>query len=564
MCLSLGLWLCLLFLYSVKAEPESLESNYQVKRSALIIGNSDYRQGPLNNTLNDAQDIAKTLKQLGFDVVLLENIATKGDMKQHISHALAKVPRDGVFLFYYAGHGVEVEGINYLIPTHFEMKTQHDLEDDALSMNWALKSMSGAGARINIVILDACRDNPFAKLTRSASRGLAGIRGVPGGIYILYAADEGQVASDNPQARNGLFTQELLKTMTMPGLKLEDVFKLTGREVFRRSQYQQRPTTYGTLYDDFYFQYATLGSTTNPLQIPARPSPELTPSPLPLAKPSVRPSPTLRIQPTSQSVKAAPIPSPRPLAKTSSSPQTSKQSFTNNWGMTFNRISAGRFMMGSPRAEQGRSEHERQYPVTIAEPFYLQITELTQAQWQAVTGINLREQAQQGTYSHELYGEGPDYPMYYVSWEDIQEFLNILNAKGQGIYRLPTEAEWEYAARAGSQTAYSFGANVQQLQDFAWFSTNAGKQSHPVAMKKPNAWGLYDMHGNVAEWVHDVYGDYPEQEQVNPRGSEMGSERIIRGGSWYGDGLKARLAGRVITAPGYRDYELGFRLVYSP
>jgi len=159
-------------------------------------------------------------------------------------------------------------------------------------------------------------------------------------------------------------------------------------------------------------------------------------------------------------------------------------------------------------------------------------------------------------------------PVEGVSWDDVQEFIRRLNAREGGArYRLPTEAEWAYAARAGSTTAYSFGDDDRQLDDYAWYGKNAGNTTHPVGQKLPNAWGLYDMHGNVWEWVQDWYDRYPAEfvgnsveAAVDPTGPVQGTHRVLRGGSWINDGRLARSAQRNARDPRNRYVNVGFRL----
>ena len=162
--------------------------------------------------------------------------------------------------------------------------------------------------------------------------------------------------------------------------------------------------------------------------------------------------------------------------------------------------------------------------------------------------------------------KGDTMPVEHVSWEDAQKFIERLNAKEGGPkYRLPTEAEWENAARAGTTTAYSFGDNASQLGEYAWFSENSVSTMHPVGQKKPNPWGLYDMHGNVWEWVHDWYsGDAYKASTstaVDPKGPSTGSSRVYRGGGWYLDAVFCRSADRRNDAPGRHVINLGLRLL---
>ena len=218
--------------------------------------------------------------------------------------------------------------------------------------------------------------------------------------------------------------------------------------------------------------------------------------------------------------------------------------------MQFVRIEAGTFLMGS-NAWYAVSSAEPVHQVRISKAFYLGTYAVTQGQWQAIMGTN-----------PSRFKVDPNLPVEKVSWEDVQEFIRQLNAKeGGATYRLPTEAEWEYAARAGTTMAYSFGDDPRQLREYAWYGENSGDETHPVGQKKPNPWGLYDMHGNVWEWVQDWHGRYTAGTAVDPAGPSSGSSRVNRGGGWLGDASPCRSADRYGSAPGLRLGSLGFRLL---
>jgi formylglycine-generating enzyme required for sulfatase activity len=230
---------------------------------------------------------------------------------------------------------------------------------------------------------------------------------------------------------------------------------------------------------------------------------------------------------------------------------TELKTITNSIGMKFVLIPAGTFQMGSPKAESGRDEDERQHQVTISQPFYMQTTEVTQGQWQKVMGNN-------PSYFKKC---GQDCPVEQVSWEDAQEFIKKLNKMEKtDKYRLPTEAEWEYASRADSKERWSFGDDEAKLEEYAWYSKNSQDKTHPVGQRKPNAWGLYDMHGNVLEWCQDRYGDYPAGPVTDPTGSASGERRVLRGGSWDSDARYTRSANRDDVNPDYRHLDIGFRV----
>ncbi len=218
-------------------------------------------------------------------------------------------------------------------------------------------------------------------------------------------------------------------------------------------------------------------------------------------------------------------------------------------------IPAGEFMMGSRVSDKEALDDE--YPrhrVRITKPFYLGKYPVTQEQWCGVMGDLPQE--------HWYSVMEPKNPVEYASWDDCQEFVKELNAKaGGGRFTLPTEAQWEYACRAGSKTRYCFGDDAAGLWEYGWY---AGHGTHPVGEKKPNAWGLYDMHGNVSEWCADWDGDYAEGAVDDPTGPSDGSLRVSRGGSWFCTAWRCRSAYRDWFDPRNRARFLGFRLALVP
>ncbi len=245
------------------------------------------------------------------------------------------------------------------------------------------------------------------------------------------------------------------------------------------------------------------------------------------------------------------------------------QKSRNALGMEFVLIPAGSFVMGSPPNEVGRYKSEDQHQVTITKPFYMQTTEVTLNQWWAVMGKKFFGR-------RKGYADGP---VSKVSWFDVAEFIEKLNGKGEGVYRLPTEAEWEYACRAGTVTAYSWGNKIDCRK--AMFANNTKREHEnscvdfikskgfkpdrpaPAKSYGPNAWGIYDMHGNVWEWCQDWYqNNYPKAEVKDPKGPASSDQgRIRRGGSWFGAGSVCRSANRAYANPASRFETTGFRLV---
>jgi formylglycine-generating enzyme required for sulfatase activity len=290
--------------------------------------------------------------------------------------------------------------------------------------------------------------------------------------------------------------------------------------------------------------------------LPAEPSPAEIPSPYPTVTPTPFvpiPQPTTAFSATPAPVLPTPTGTPTPVTLPTATPVP--QTLSNTLGMEFVFIEPGVFMMGQTPI----AGHVHQ--VTLTQGFYLQTTEVTQKQWWDVMG------SWPSTAPTVAHGLGDNYPMYYVSMEDIQNFLIRLNALGQGGYRLPTEAQWEYAARAGTTTVLSCEAQGGACPgDYAWYqSNNVPVGAKPVATKLPNPWGVFDMHGNVQEWVSDKYGGggYPREDTVDPTGPAITDDRYVHRGGDSKSTSNTQISSAVRSYKGKaaRDASLGFRLV---
>ncbi|MCL2181220.1 MAG: SUMF1/EgtB/PvdO family nonheme iron enzyme, partial [Treponema sp.] len=427
--------------------------------------------------------------------------------------------------FYYAGHAVQYNGVNFLIPANAEIPSANFLGETAVSVQSMLAELNDAGNALNIVVLDSCRDFPAA-WSRNVSRGLSVVANQPADSIIVFATSAGSVAADGT-GRNGLFTTHLLTQLRTPGIEVAEMFRLTGSAVSTASARQQIPAVYNQ-----FFGTAYLGS---------RPSGHTPPAPAPTPTPAPTPS------------EAVTVPA------------------------DFVRIQGGTYMRGSPANETGRDADSEspQHQVTVSS-FTMNQYLVTQGEWHRVMGTTIRQLAG----SNPMVGEGDEYPMYYVSWFDAVEYCNRLSRRegltpaytitGSGDnrtvtwnrsangYRLPTEAEWEYACRAGTATAYNTGNNI--TTSHANFDSTLNRTS-AVGSYAPNAWGLYDMHGNVFEWCWDWYGGYPARAQNDPQGASSGSARVLRGGSWGSWAAYARSAYRFNFTPTHRGYGFGFRVV---
>lgn len=228
----------------------------------------------------------------------------------------------------------------------------------------------------------------------------------------------------------------------------------------------------------------------------------------------------------------------------------------NDFGIEMVYVKGGTFTMGCT-SEQGSDCEDDEKPahqVTLSD-FYICKYEVTQKQWRAVMGTDPPELRFKGC---------DDCPVERVSWNDIQDFIKKLNQKTGKKYRLPTEAEWEYAARGGSQSKGYKYAGSNNIGEVAWYDVNSSNKTHAVGGKKPNELGIYDMSGNVWEWCNDWYGNYSAGSQRNPQGPSSGTGRVLRGGSWYSNAWYCRVSDRYDGNPDGRHGNYGFRLAVSP
>jgi formylglycine-generating enzyme required for sulfatase activity len=550
------------------------------RRIALVIGNGAYTNAPpLKNPPNDARDMVVTLRELGFDVASGINVNQR-EMKRLIRDFGQALKAGGAGLFYYAGHGVQSKGRNYLIPVDADIQSEAELEDSSVDANLLLNYMDDAQNGLNIVILDACRNNPFARSFRSASTGLAQVD-APTGTLIAYATAPGRVASDGT-GQNGLYTAELLKQMRVPGLSATEMFMRVRAEVMKLTENKQVPWEASSLVGTFYFcaplkndaapptsaaanetkidpvvvereYWETIRSSSDPHDfrdyLNAYPNGAYTTTAL--AK--IRQLETAKNTQHADSRLTNTNPSNSGGNKANEPPAAANATavlpkhFKNQEGIEMVYIPPGRFRMGSNSDDHEKPVHE----VNISQGFYMGKYEVTQAHWQAVMRRN-------PSYFKNC---GPDCPVEQVSWNDAQDFINNLNETNDGyIYRVPSEAEWEYACRAGTTRDYS----VVDLNDIGWYDTNSGRRTHAVGRKQPNAFGLYDMSGNVWEWCQDVYHENYVGAPIDGTAWLTGRHpyRVLRGGSFNFNASSSSSVSRYYDAPGNGGKSMiGLRLV---
>ena len=228
--------------------------------------------------------------------------------------------------------------------------------------------------------------------------------------------------------------------------------------------------------------------------------------------------------------------------------------------MKFVLIPPGTFTMGD---DSGFADEKPAHRVTITHAFYMQECEVTQGHWMTVMGTTPEQQRDVVNPNMFMPGVGDNLPMYFVSWDDAQKFCQRLSSIEGKTYRLPTEAEWEFACRAGSNGSYCFGSRVNQLDSYGWSTSNAGGLVHQVEDQSANAWGLYDMHGNVWEWCSDFYDKYLPSQATDPTGPAftIDGKHVLRGGSWASKPSFCRSAIRLPRAANIIGNDAGFRVV---
>jgi len=551
-----------------------------LNRVALVVGNSAYKFAPLRNPVNDARTMRDLLKRAGFRVTLLEN-ASKRRLLEAVRSFGSSLRQSDAALFYFSGHGLQQGGRNWLLPVDSDIRRESDVEFEAVSADRVLAEMEGGTQnRVNLVIVDACRNNPAFRSLKSIGRGLVQPRVQPQGSLVAFATAPGTVAYDG-EGRNSPYVSELKKHLLTPGLKVEEVFKRVRAGVMRltaQKRTQQVPWESSSLIGDFYFVRGSALSTDLP-----SPSTLQTGIPSPSTLQTDLPSPsiltvssnvygdevyidgvlqgstklTVSLSPGKHRVevkKRGYLSYDKTFlfkggkAYTIKAALRQKQESTGMWtepvtGMKFRKIPGGSFLMGSPSSEEDRDNDETQHTVRVGE-FWLGETEVTQAQWQAVMGSNPSR------------FRGSDLPVEKVSWNDIQEFIKRLNGRTGKRFRLPTEAEWEYACREGGRKVrYCNGKDKASKSEINY----GGRETEPVASFAPNSLGLYDMSGNVAEWTCSASTEsYYGIENLCVASAHKYS---LRGGSWinvFPGGVRA--ASRYFNFPAYRSSLIGFRL----
>ncbi|MDP2805858.1 MAG: SUMF1/EgtB/PvdO family nonheme iron enzyme [Gallionellaceae bacterium] len=490
-------------------------------RIALVIGNGAYTNSPLKNPLNDAKDVAAKLRTMGFEVIERNNLQTKqigGTLREFRS----KLSPGAVALVFYAGHGLQIKGINYLPTVDADINSEEDAPNQSLSMNQIMDVLEESKSRLNLVFLDACRNNPYARSFRSGDKGLARVT-APSGTLISYSTRPGSVAADG-SGRNGLYTSKLLAQMES-NQQIELLLKRVVTEVKAASQGKQEPWMEGSIEGDFCFVGCGSGAST-----------------VANIAPAVAAQPKKETQTENTFSDCADCPE-----------------------MVI--IPDGSFTMGS---NSGDDNEKPVRQILISKKFSLSKTEITRRQFAVFvneTGYSTGEKCnvivdgkwelRNGVNWKNLgYLQDDNHPVACINWNDAQAFTEWLSSKTGKQYRLPSEAEWEYACGAGEQSKYCGSDDVASV---AW---NNVAKTYPVATKLPNAFGLYDMSGNVCEFVEDGFHPNYEGAPTNDGSAWIGDglSQVVRGGSWINNSNFVRSTIRSWSAPNFRTNIFGFRV----
>ena len=552
---------------------------------ALAIGNNAYRRGVLKNAVNDARGVADALRDVGFTVDVVTD-AGLARMEEAVDRFVSLLKPGDIAVFYYAGHGVQVDGENYLIPTDFNGKDEADIKFQSRSASWIQEKLDRTGAQLKILILDACRTNPF-RIKRSLEGGLAQMQGGQGS-FIAFATAAGKVADDNPASGHGLFTQHLIETLHEPGLTLDGVFNRVRTEVDRDSGHEQLPYIYSGVIGEFYFRPPAAGAVSS--SRPSTEDPEL------VYWNSVRDGRDpalfesyLKRYPRGQFVEIAHIKIDglrKATTPTPTQPSPPEVRVNPVDGQRYLWIQPGSFRMGcSPGDSECRQDEMPPHPVTISKGFWLgetEVMDLAYEKFSRDTGSRMpgdpaehnafldsdeREcQANFRDYGYQSASECPHAPRVDFAGRNKKKPIAQLTWPEAVSYckwaggRLPTEAEWEFAARGGTSSA-----RYGPLPDIAVAADS--QTDGTVGLKLPNAFGLHDMLGSVAEWTADWYAaDYYRQSPaVDPKGPDAGDKLVVRGGSaWSRRTSLLRVSARDQAAPGYVHVSVGFRCVWMP
>jgi formylglycine-generating enzyme required for sulfatase activity len=569
---------------------------------ALVIGNGSYPQAPIGSLPGDARAFADVLRDDGFDVVYAEN-ARRTEMEAAIGVFTRKLGWGVTAVVYYGGHAVQYQDRNFLLAIDSKITTEADARTEGIDIDLILDPLIVSRPAGCVVILDAARKNPWQQVVSGRVRGLAHQPPIHG-LTVIYPVAPGEVVGDAPRSAN-LFAVELLKSVKVPGLSFKEVFRRVRTAVAQATRDQQIPSESSPSPDDLVISstrktaatpaapvraadpvelgfWDTIKGSDNPAdfkayldsypdgpfaviararleQIEAKSANRTAaPAPPPAARPPAAPPPAAPPPPAASQPPAAPQPPVASLPPAASLPAATAQAVIRDCPQCPEMvlIPAGAFEMGSTEMFDFEAPVHQ---VSIRKPFYIGRREVTFEEWDAcIAEVGCKQRPDDRGLGRARR------PAIDLDWDDAKGYTAWLTQKTGHTYRLPTESEWEYAARAGSTTTYPWGKTVDKDKaNCIGCTTDPLKKAVDTGSFKPNAFGIYDMTGNAAEWVEDCWND-------NYRGAPAdGSawtkpqcrERVLRGGSFNNDPRYLRSAARFKYDHDVRFYTNGFRVV---
>lgn len=560
-------------------------------RYALVIGNANYSQGRLKNPGNDADTIENRLQKCGFAVTVRKNLKQFSDFKSTVDSFYNKINKHSCeVFFYYSGHGIQQDGQNYLIPTEAEINSFSDVSDYCFPLRTVLGKLEDSKSTTNIVVLDACRNNPFSRGLRGpGDKGLQAVTQELKESFIIYATSPNSVAADG-RGKNSPMVSAFASNILQPGLSINDLLLRITDDVNRQVP-TQRPWGSVSMRKQFYFVPSTSESSGNgqtksisgaagkniadivfitnvacslfvdddyiialkagiqqPLSVPAGNHKVRA---VALEDTSVQWESEFYYTPENTNVSYLDLQLKlvEKISELNNDPRTiRRRKAIQSIGQGMTKIKSGEFSMGNNSGNNDESPEHK----AILSSYYISRYEITQEQWSAIMGDN-----------PSGFGNCSDCPVENVSWNEVARFIDTLNKLSGEKYRLPTEAEWEYAARGGgiirSASDFSGGGRVDKL---GWVYKNSSKKTHPAGELAGNEQGIHDMTGNVAEWCHDWYDGayYKRSKTENPQGPDNGKEKVIRGGSWNDEDSNCRNSTRDKRPGDYKNKSVGFRV----
>jgi formylglycine-generating enzyme required for sulfatase activity len=552
--LTVTLGILFLFNYLAPRDALSAERDSFEKRFALIVANAAYPEAPTTNpaALNDAKLLSDELRQKHFEIDLKTNAGKKG-LLDAIEALEKKVTPGTVVALYFNGIAIQIMRQTYLIPVDAQIWSETDVKRDGISLDAVLNELSHRGASVKVAIIDASRRNPFERRFRAGSAGLAAVDS-PEGTLTMFAAAPGKLTDDS-SAEKSLFMLELVKGLRDSTGSAEDVFGQARLNVSKASHGEQVPWVSSSLAGNFSFDTPYKEGNEAPVQTASDPPEERSQPRVTTSQPEPKAASDGRSQPAPAPAPAAAVAdaAPLPAKPASRKPKDVFRDCPDCPEMVV--IPPGTFTMGSPSSPYQSPIHF----VVIERPLAVGRTAVTFDDW----GKCVADSGCTYTPIDQGWGTGTR-PVINISWVNAKEYIAWLSAKTGHAYRLPSEAEWEYAARAGTTTAFYWGASVGvHMANCKDCETTPPKRTLPVASYAANPFGLFDMGGNVAQWVEDCWNnDYKgAPRDGSPWLTGDCNRHVLRGGSYSNSSADISPSARFRYDSDVHLFANGFRVV---